>query len=259
MKMEKKNYRFKVNKFDVNTGEISGYANTFEFRDYAGDITMQGAFTNSLKRHITEGTVIKMLWQHDSTQVIGVWTSAVEDEHGLYLSGNLIQGVQKADEAGLLLAAGALDGLSIGYTVEDSKYDSKKDARLLLEINLLECSIVTFPCNAQSRIDSVKSSLDEGNVPTERDMEKCLREIGLSQKQAKAFLALGYKGIDAQRDVEDTNGVEDVPEPAEEAPEIPAIDVSLNTVEENETTSTPPSDKTKSVTIEQLKMLSSLF
>lgn len=264
MKMEKKNYRFKVNKFDIEAGEISGYANTFGFRDYAGDITQNGAFTNSLKNHIAEGTSIKMLWQHNTTEVIGVWTEAVEDEHGLYLKGKLTKGVQKSDEALLLLAAGALDGLSIGYTVEDSRWDSKQDARLLLEINLLECSIVTFPCNTQSRIDSVKSNLTDGVVPTERDMEKCLREIGLSQKQAKSFLALGYKGIseriaeqEPQRDVDDSENVQDVVQDEQVATD--ALNEDLNSLNTEQEHSSASSDETKSITIEQLQMLSSLF
>ncbi|WP_421292950.1 HK97 family phage prohead protease [Aeromonas veronii] len=190
-----KSYRFKLSEFNAETGEISGYANTFNFKDYAGDITQVGAFTASLKRHVEAGTKIKMLWQHDTTKVIGVWEEAYEDSKGLYLKGRLTKGVQLADEALLLLSAGALDGLSIGYVTIDSKYDSKQKANLLLEVELLETSIVTFPCNAQSRIDSVKSIFEEGNIPTEREMEKLLREAGMSQKRAKAFLAQGYKGL----------------------------------------------------------------
>lgn len=210
MTAQKKSYRFKLSEFNAETGEISGYANTFNFKDHAGDITQAGAFTASLKRHVEAGTKIKMLWQHDTTKVIGVWEEAVEDSKGLYLKGRLTKGVQLADEALLLLAAGALDGLSIGYETIDSKYDSKLKANLLLELNLLETSVVTFPCNAQSRIDAVKSAFEEGNIPTERELEKLLREAGMSQKRAKAFLAQGYKGLS-----NDTTNEEETPVSAE--------------------------------------------
>ena len=192
---QKKSYRFKLSEFNAETGEISGYANTFNFKDYAQDITMPGAFTKSLNQHVADGTKIKMLWQHKPDNVIGVWEEAYEDSKGLYLKGRLTLGVQQADEALLLLAAGALDGLSIGFETIDSQYDSKQKARLLLEVKVLETSIVTFQCNAQSRIDSVKSMFEEGNVPTEREIEKVLRDVGMSQKRAKAFLAQGYKGL----------------------------------------------------------------
>ncbi|HEH9442071.1 TPA: HK97 family phage prohead protease [Aeromonas sobria] len=215
-----KSYRFKLSEFNAETGEISGYANTFNFKDYAGDIIQVGAFTASLKRHVEAGTKIKMLWQHDTTKVIGVWEEAYEDSKGLYLKGRLTKGVQLADEALLLLSDGALDGLSIGYITIDSKYDSKQKANLLLEVELLETSIVTFPCNTQSRIDSVKSIFEEGNTPTERDLEKLLREAGMSQKRAKAFLAQGYKGLSActanaeeaatQAETADNNAIETI-------------------------------------------------
>ncbi|WEE28326.1 HK97 family phage prohead protease [Aeromonas hydrophila] len=228
---QKKSYRFKLSEFNAETGEISGYANTFNFKDYAQDITMPGAFTASLKRHVEAGTKIKMLWQHDTTKVIGVWEEAYEDSKGLYLKGRLTKGVQLADEALLLLSAGALDGLSIGYVTIDSKYDSKQKANLLLEVELLETSIVTFPCNAQSRIDSVKSMFEEGQVPTEREMEKVLRDVGMSQKRAKAFLALGYKGLSV-----DTANAEEAETSAETASPVEetAMPQNINTNDEVE-------------------------
>ena len=226
-----KSYQFKVKTFDIQTGEIEGYANTFNFKDYAGDITMPGAFTETLKEHKRNGTVIKMLWQHDPTKPIGVWTEASEDEKGLYLKGKLTLGVQLADEAALLMAAGALDGLSIGYEVINEKYDYKEDANLLLELSLQETSIVTFPCNAQSRIESVKSKI------TPRELEKQLRIMGLSQKTAKAFVAKGFKAIDASEDeqaeVTTTEDVLEIIEAIVEAiPEYVLEDISPEDVQE---------------------------
>ncbi len=188
--MALKTYQFKVNAFDVQTGEIEGYANTFNFKDYANDITMPGAFTNSLKAHKANGTNIKMLWQHNTEEPIGLWTEAFEDEKGLYLKGHLILGIQKANEVALLLNAGAIDGLSIGYTVINEEYSYKEDANLLLEVDVHECSAVLFPCNSQSRIESVKSKI------TPRELEKQLRKMGMSQKNAKSIVAKSQKELD---------------------------------------------------------------
>ncbi|MEV3816889.1 HK97 family phage prohead protease [Aeromonas salmonicida] len=226
--MAHKSYQFKLKTFDVNTGEIEGYANTFNFKDFAGDITMPGAFANSLAEHKRKGTNIKMLWQHDCTQLIGVWTEGHEDEKGLYLKGKLTLGVQKADEAALLLAAGALDSLSIGYEVIDEQFSYKDDANLLIEVRLNETSLVTFPANEQSRIESVKSK------PTQRELEKQLRKAGLSQKNAKAFLAKGYKAIEdeAQEDLEPVDVMEIVTAIVEAIPEDVLMDVSAEEVQE---------------------------
>ena len=224
-----KNYKFKVKSFDVQTGEIKGYANTFNFRDYANDITMPGAFTESLKQHQLDGTVIKMFWQHDSTKPIGVWTEGFEDEKGLYLKGKLILGVQQADEAALLLAAGAIDGLSIGYEVLEEEYSYKEDVNYLIKLNLQEVSVVSSPCNAQSRIESVKSK------PTQRELEKQLRKAGLSQKNAKAFLAKGYKAIEDEQEVEvlePADVMEIVTAIVEAIPEDVLMDVSAEEVQE---------------------------
>ncbi len=60
-------------------------------------------------------------------------------------------GVEKAREAAELLAAGAIDGLSIGYrTVRATK--DEKGQRHLAELELWEVSLVTFPMLADARV-----------------------------------------------------------------------------------------------------------
>ncbi|HHQ4530738.1 TPA: hypothetical protein ACSP1Y_004570, partial [Aeromonas hydrophila] len=76
-----------------------------------------------------------------------------------------------------------------------------------------------------------KSALQEGNIPTEREMEKLLRDVGLSQKRAKAFLAQGYKGLSV-----DTTTAEEAETSAETAPPVeePALPQNINTNDEVE-------------------------
>ncbi|WP_330540993.1 HK97 family phage prohead protease [Aeromonas hydrophila] len=224
-----KTYRFEVKTYDPKTGEVEGYANTFNFKDFAGDITMPGAFAESLAEHKRKGTNIKMLWQHDHNNLIGVWYEGFEDDKGLYLKGKLTLGVQKADEALLLLASGALDSLSIGYAVIEEEYSYKEDANKLIKVRLDETSFVTFPANEQSRIESVKSK------PTQRELEKQLRKAGLSQKNAKAFLAKGYKAIEDEQEVEvlePADVMEIVTAIVEAIPEDVLMEVSAEDVQE---------------------------
>lgn len=130
---------------------IRGYASVFGVTDRGGDIVMPGAYRDSLQRLQDAGGRVRMLWQHDQGQPIGVWDEVVEDTHGLRVSGRLLSDVAKGREAAALMAAGAVDGLSIGYrTVRAEKLSG--GGRKLIELDLWEVSLVTFPMLPVARI-----------------------------------------------------------------------------------------------------------
>lgn len=135
-------------------GIIEGYASLFDVADTGGDIVAKGAFARSLARRGAAG--VKMLWQHNATEPIGVWTAIVEDTKGLKVTGRLDLSVARAREALSLLRAGAVDGLSIGFKTERATTDKANGLRRLLAIDLWEISIVTFPMLTQARIEAVK-------------------------------------------------------------------------------------------------------
>lgn len=135
---------------------ISGYASVFGTPDRGMDTVAKGAYTASL----ASGRAIRMLWQHDQTQPIGVWFEVREDAKGLYVKGRLLDGVARAKEAAALLRAGAIDGLSIGYrTVRSSKNEG--GGRLLTELDLWEVSLVTFPMLPSARVAAKGDVLDD--------------------------------------------------------------------------------------------------
>ena len=130
---------------------IAGYASWFGIEDTGRDVVEPGAYCDSLARMSTEGRGVKMLWQHDPAQVIGVWDEVREDARGLFVRGRLLPGVARAREAAELIGAGAIDGLSIGYTVRRAVKDSQ-GRRLLKELELWEVSLVTFPMLPSARV-----------------------------------------------------------------------------------------------------------
>ncbi|MBK1625364.1 HK97 family phage prohead protease [Afifella marina] len=136
-------------------GRFSGYASLFGRRDLAGDIVMPGAFATSLKTRGAAG--IRMLFQHDPAEPIGVWEEIAEDRRGLFVRGRLTLDVVRAREVHALLKAGGLDGLSIGYRTLRGRKDRRGGIRRLYEIDLWEVSIVTFPMLTEARIASVKT------------------------------------------------------------------------------------------------------
>ena len=139
-------------KLTVTDGfEIAGYASVFERVDQGGDCVVRGAYAASLNRLTAGERTVKMLWQHDPAQPIGVWDEVREDEHGLWVKGRLLPGVARAQEAAALISAGAIDGLSIGYrTVRAEK--GVPGGRKLTELDLWEVSLVTFPMLADARV-----------------------------------------------------------------------------------------------------------
>jgi len=161
--------------------EISGYASLFGDADQGGDVVEAGAYAASLKAVAAAGRSIKMLWQHDPAQPIGVWDEVREDARGLWVRGRILSSVAKGREAAALIAAGAIDGLSIGYrTLRASK--NTKGQRLLSELELWEVSLVTFPMLPSARVGAKGDSAPLGDV---------LREMAAAFDGARAELARG--------------------------------------------------------------------
>ena len=173
---------FEIKEVNEDTGIFGGYASTFGGKpDSYGDIVVEGAFKKTLDKGGYTGFGVSMLWQHDPKQPIGTWIELTEDKKGLSVIGKLTKGVKQADEALLLMKDKALRGMSIGYNATIKEYDEKKKVRYLKEIELYEISPVTFPANTRAQITTVKAI---EQATTERELERALRDAGLSQKEA---------------------------------------------------------------------------
>jgi HK97 family phage prohead protease len=143
--------------------EISGYASLFGAVDQGGDVVEPGAYAGSLKALDASGRRIKMLWQHDPAQPIGVWDEVREDAKGLFVKGRLLESVAKGREAAALIEAGAIDGLSIGYRTRKASKNTKGQ-RLLSELELWEVSLVTFPMLPSARVGAKGDFVPLGDV-----------------------------------------------------------------------------------------------
>jgi uncharacterized protein len=152
--LETKFARFDADALKVTDDhEIAGYASLFGECDQGGDIVEKGAYGASLKRLAGNGRRVRMLWQHDPREPIGIWDEVREDDRGLFVKGRLLLDVARAREAAALIAAGAIDGLSIGYRTLRATKDGQ-GRRLLSEVELWEVSLVTFPMLPKARVDA---------------------------------------------------------------------------------------------------------
>ena len=169
-------------------GSVEGYGSVFGVKDSYDDVIASGAFVKSLNEHKSAGTMPAMLWQHDPSEPIGVWTDMAEDSKGLKIKGRLALDTSRGKEAHALLKMGALNGLSIGFMSKQWAYDQETEVRTLTEVDLWEVSLVTFPANGKSRITNVKAA-DVAKITSIRHAEKALRDVGFNADAAKAFVA----------------------------------------------------------------------
>ena len=126
---------------------IEGYAAVFGTPDLSGDVIRRGAFERLIPAAASR---VKMLAQHAAEVPVGRWTRIEEDAHGLRVRGEVFTDTDAGRNLHLLLAGGALDGLSIGFKPVRAR--RTRTGREILEAELWEVSIVTFPMAPQARV-----------------------------------------------------------------------------------------------------------
>ncbi|GLV22001.1 primosome assembly protein PriA [Sphingobium sp. TomMM35A] len=173
-----------------DAGSFEGYGSTFGGQpDSYGDIMVAGCFADTLVKHKREGTMPLMLWGHQSNELpIGNWEDMAEDGKGLWMKGQLDLDDPVGQRVHRALKRRAVRGLSIGYQTLSSEPDPKRSGvQFLKAVDLWEVSVVNFPANRRSLVTSVKSWAD-GEVPSVREFEKFLRDVGgFSNSKATAL------------------------------------------------------------------------
>jgi HK97 family phage prohead protease len=190
-------------KMQGESGTFEGYASKWDGVDSYGDTILKGAFADTLKE-----TAPKMFFNHSWDMPVGKWLSAQEDEHGLFVKGELTPGLALAADVRAAMKHGTLDGLSIGGYLKKGDYDEKDGGRVIRKWSqLAEISPVVFPADKAARIDlqTVKSIDFETLLPeckSEKEIERLLRDAGLGKWEAMAIVSrirAIVKGSDSQQ------------------------------------------------------------
>lgn len=135
---------------------IRGYANTVS-KDRAGDVIpadawrTQNALTNYMKNPI-------LLAFHDHTLPIGQVTELNITETGLEVVAKVVKTGAPENVFGLI-KSGILKTFSVGFRILDADYEHEKGVFLIKDLELLELSVVSVPCN-QDSIFSLEKSLN---------------------------------------------------------------------------------------------------
>lgn len=135
-------------------GQFEGYAAVFGSEDLEGEIISKGAFDKSLEQR--PAGEVRLLYQHDAHQPIGRWLDIFEDDYGLYVRGQILRDIERGEEVYQLVRSAILSGLSIGYrtvrSVAHGSGSSRNLGRRLVEVDLWEISLVTFPMHPAATI-----------------------------------------------------------------------------------------------------------
>lgn len=167
---------------------LQGYGSVFGKVDQHADIIDPGAFEENISE-IRQGKAIfpKMLYQHNASEVIGIWTELSTDQKGLRVTGNLVKGLPRYQELDTLVRNKMIDGLSIGFRTLRADNDAN-GARVIKAAEIWEVSLVTFPANKDALLTDVKQ------LRSVREVETLLRAQGVPAKFAKLVAKYGFDG-----------------------------------------------------------------
>lgn len=173
-------FGFEVKAID-EAGYIAGIAAGYGNVDHGGDLIMPGALTKAIAGRAS----VPMLLFHDHKRPVGSWAKFDETGEGLSVEGKIAMKAEAGREAHALVESGALSGLSIGYKTLKHRFEGK--TRQLHELSLHEVSLVPVGMNERAVVTQIKSILDAGDMPTVRDFEGTLRELGFPRSKAEAL------------------------------------------------------------------------
>ncbi|HAT6345319.1 TPA: HK97 family phage prohead protease [Aeromonas hydrophila] len=203
--MKKQIKNFSVKSIDLqDDGSFECYGSVFNHEDYASEVVLMGAFAESIKHHHEIGTAPLFLWDHRHDVILGRWTSFEEDEIGLRLKGQF----NLETDDGLLrykqLKARDLNGFSIGYSYSIEDAEVKDGITYLSKLDLMEVSLVPFPCNDLSQLLSIKS------INTKDDLTVLIKSIVTEVLNEKALLEIDNEDDDKDPESTDVNTNSDV-------------------------------------------------
>ncbi len=153
--MQKKSFKFEVKSFNEETGEFEGIASAFrKSPDKVNDIIHSGSYTKTVQEN--KGEIMLTYPPHDISSIVGKG-DINEVKDGLSIKGSVLRGIQKGEEAYLLMKAGVIKTLSIGY--DAVKWYMKDGIRHITEIKLYEVALVpgSLAADDEAVISNVKT------------------------------------------------------------------------------------------------------
>ena len=194
--MEKLEYKQVATSFEVKKEGgnlyIEGYAAKFGNVDSYNDIIQQGAFALFLTSE--DAKRVRLCYQHDFDNVIGVIESMSEDEQGLRFRAKISNTTLGKDVA-TLLEDGAINEFSIGYKTVKFTMDEQQNIRTLQEVYLYEISPVTRAANEKATLQASERKEENNNIKKDLEMEEDLKKLQVELAEAKEARKIAEKAL----------------------------------------------------------------
>lgn len=177
---------------------ISGYASV-NTPDRVGDVVPSSVWEKGMENYKKNSII---LFQHDHDDPIGRMVEHKVDTKGLWIKAR----ISAAAEVYALIKDEVLTAFSVSFRVLDAEYNAVTELFVIKELELIEISVVSVPCNQDTLFSLSKSfsndeeyKLFKTQFATESDTAKGLesltdaksttsKEIGMDPKELQAML-----------------------------------------------------------------------
>lgn len=198
-------------------GVFTGYASVFGNTDSYGEVVVKGAFAESLESQ----DAFPVYWSHqmsDPMMNIGKTLEIYEDDHGLFVKGQLDLDSPMGAQVYRLIKDGRVNQMSFAFDVEDFKQaksaEGGDDVIELRKLKLHEVSVVQVGANQATELLDVKSRVEHVKAdpgisgPNEDKLEKAIALIEEVLKDSDT----------SDEDDDESPSGDDSPAPPEEEP-----------------------------------------
>ena len=169
---------------------IKAYVCGFGNVDSYGDIIATTACDDFLKSE--DADRMKLCFQHNSREVIGVITDKKVDAIGLLIEADILP-TSTGKDAILLLKAGAITEFSIGYYADRYHYERREgyeyELRVLDAITVIEASPVTRAANPKAILLDAKSDDFQNELKSLTDDQLAQLKQTVEDEEARRFIS----------------------------------------------------------------------
>ena len=137
---------------------IEGYASTNDV-DRAGDVVPVSVWEAGIKNYLKNPIILA---QHDHDDPIGRMVEHKLDSKGLWIKAR----ISAAAEAFNLVKDEVLTAFSIGFRVLDAEYNAATELFVIKELELIEISVVSVPCNQNTLFNLSKAFENDSDYKT---------------------------------------------------------------------------------------------
>lgn len=153
---------------------IEGYASTVDI-DRSGDVVPKSVWEKGMSNYLKNPIILA---QHDYDDPIGRMVDYRIDDKGLWIKARISSA---AEEVFGLIKDKVLTAFSIGFKIIDAEYNSAAEVFVIKELELVEISVVSIPCNQDTLFDLSKA------FNSDEDFKKFKEQFAPSGNSAKGL------------------------------------------------------------------------